>query len=487
MITDIFYKEYDQCIWSASKYIELVKPDEMLEKVYSKGRKSLIFIGMTGSGKDTLMMAILNEDVRNKKSVWVIDVKEEYAALIFPQHDEDFLKLIAELGTCPISHNVNLWIPYTENLQEDPDFKKLYKYPHPKLRIRPFRIFNENLMSSDTLAFTMDLTKLQKYSREIQEYLEGMQKEDKYVLIKEIASQRKLIFDKFKNPDQDGWEYIDFFEASKEDAVNVISLRFLHKKSNIGMVGVAIAIVNELFTLALETRQRDYPLAIYFPEFKLFQPDGVKSMEESAKTLLAKMQSIYLVMRSFPVVSRLNQQNLSQLPKGLFSQSGIIAGRTQNTDDMGILKKFNLADSFKDGKDVYTLNTLPIGTFVGVTYPMTNQIIRLVPLAHKLSREEEIGGLLEEWSKDPLKFIYKLNKQTNNGYGWLSDLDMFLDEDVGTHPELYIELIREWQTKAKKTIKQPKKLDLDNAKYYGSKAAQTEDGEEEIDDDYKPR
>ena len=73
-------------VYSARDYAKHF-PDTYLEKIFGDGNYSAIFSGMSGSGKDTLGMAMLDLDMQHGRTPIILDVKMEYPSTVFLQQD----------------------------------------------------------------------------------------------------------------------------------------------------------------------------------------------------------------------------------------------------------------------------------------------------------------------------------------------------------------------------------------------------------------
>ncbi len=415
-------------IYSSREYAKHFPRDKSLTEAFDDGNYSAIFSGMSGSGKDTVCMAMLDLDMKEGRTPIILDVKMEYPSTVFLQNDTVLSNILRKNKRVPRAYKTNLWIPYIKGLEKNKHFRELLKHHHPNLKIRPFRILTPDLISEDTKNFALGKSFLQAMNPGENKGASGM-----YNLIREKIGQIKLCFD--DTPlEIVGWEYINFEEITTNREVNVFSFFFMLGQNNISAISFAISILNEILTIAKGTnRPRDHTevFSIYIPEVQIILPKRVKSLEDVVNVLHFSMLVGLLLMRSFYARIRMNLQNLSALPPDMFSQSRMFAGKTSNPKDFTIFGTFGFGRQTRK-----TFRTLPKGAFIDLLKKRPIGI--LVPQSHKSRERESFLSLLQAYQKDPTSFLY----ETRNCY--LSELD---ESVVGHFPmsvEVYRKRVKRW-------------------------------------------
>jgi hypothetical protein len=444
-------------VYSLNKYRRFAEKDLLREWVFGDGNCSWFCSGMTGHGKDALFGAGIDTDVENGRTVFIFDTKTEYVGAAFTQNDPVLKNMLISRGLVGKSYNINIWVPYTESMAADASFNKLYQYPHPKVRIHPFRFLNKTMISTDSQTFAMGLTNLQHMAKQSRieggDEIRGLSKQ--ILDFKMKAAKRHLIFDDERR-DKPGcnWEYINLQEVSRNNEINVISLSFLNKYDSASNLSIAIGLISELISLAMDdTREDKEVFAIYIPEFRILQPKGVPSLEIQAKTLLHKLYTALLLMRSYNARIRINVQNLEDLPPGMWSQAKEkYIGKTENSKDLGTLSQYYGFDR----QDLQLIRNLKTGYFIKLSASgrIQQRMFNVQPLSHKAREREGVYKLLKRFYEVPEAFLFE------TPHGLLTDLDMFIDTERGTTLELYRKRIKDYLNQQLPILKSSKPLPL---------------------------
>ncbi len=420
-------------IYSAREYEEFYYRDVFIRKCFEDGDFSAIFSGASGSGKDTVCMALLDVDMQEGRTPIIFDVKMEYPSTIFLQQDVILKNILKRSKRSPSAYITNLWIPYVKGLEKNRHFQELIKCKHPNLRIRPFRIFTSNLVSEDTKNFAVGKSFLQAMEPE-KGSLKGSA--NTYNIIREHIAKIKLCFDEDNQlMPSCGWEYIDFDAMTTNKEVNVISFFFMLGRNSISSISFAIGVLNELLTVGKGTdrpRSQDEVFSIYIPELQIILPRNVKALQESVNVLQFNMLVGLLLMRSFYARTRINLQNLSFLHSDMFSQSKLYAGKTANPKDFSIFAIFGYVKEMKR-----KFRNLPTGTFINL---FERKEFLIVPKSHKARKREPFLELLKEYQEDPTRFLY----ETSNCF--LSELDesTFPGLEYPLDVDVYKKKVKEW-------------------------------------------
>lgn len=452
-------KYYRKPIWHLKKYTFGV--DETYREqqaVFEDGNFSCVISGKSGSGKDTIQQSLLEVDLRQGRTPIVFDVKLEYPAIIFPQRDPALVRILHDNRLLPVSHDVIVWVPFINGLEKNKHFKKLLKYKHPKLQVRPFRILEQDLKSDDTKNFALGMSKMQSFAKDEEDnsQLRGMAKT--YKEFKESVAQKYMIFDKADRrpgPDKSacGWEYLDMEELTDNRKVNVVCFYFMIQHNTMTAISIMIALLNELLSIAMHEREQVF--AIHIPELQIMLPKRIRQLEETVNTLLFRLTVGFLLMRSFYARARINLQNLSRLPEDLFSQSRLFIGGTRNPKDLQLLRyNFGFPDRW-----VNKIRDLPVGTFCDVQRYGSKKLFSLAPRSHKAREREPFVKMLQEFNSHPEHFLY----ETPNYF--ITDLDLLDDTDrlqfsVGHYRRKVFEWIEAQQVTYPKGLDDEVKMDI---------------------------
>lgn len=357
------------------------------------------------SGKDTLTLSAVNNDIHNGRTVIILDVKMEYPCAIFTQQDPTLRRLLIEQNRAGRGYKVNLWIPFVQGMEENKHFLELLNYHHPNLRIRPFRIFKPDLTSEDSANLAFSKTALQSMATKDNQLVGSTKVLNE---LREAMGRLKMGFDdeNYHRPNC-GWEYIDFHEMTSNKEINVISTFFMVGKTIVPAVSFMIGILNELMTIGKGTDrlrgERDV-FSVVIPEVQIIMPKGVKSLEQVVNTLSYSMLVGLLLMRSFDVRLRINLQNLSSLNPDMVSQSRLFVGKTWNIKDLNLLSHFGIPKSERE-----RFLHLKTGQFADL---MGRKLFSVIPYCHKAREKEPFLQMLKDWSEDPTQFLFP----TPNGY-----------------------------------------------------------------------
>ena len=390
---------------SGYKYITKIEPYKHIQTYDLKVADNHNFYLENGllthnSGKDTLTGHIMNRDLENKRTVIVLDVKMEYPLSIFCQLDTVLRHILRKVGIVGRGYNVNLWIPYVQGLCENHHFRELLEYKHPNLKIRPFRILKENLISEDTANMAMSKTQIQSMADKTAK-LSGTTR----ILneLREHMAKMKMGFDDENIWEENcGWEYIDFNEMANNKQINVISTFFLTGTNVVAATSFMIGIMNELMTIGKgvhRNRRDDEVFTIVVPELQVIMPKRVKTLEQAVNTLSYSMLVGMLLMRSFYVRLRINLQNLSSINPDMLSQSRIFCGRTTNPKDLVLLNTQGVKRS--EWSKVQSLKT---GDFIDV---INKKKFSCIPYCHKAREKEPLLKCLKLFRKYPSLFLFE--------------------------------------------------------------------------------
>lgn len=377
------------------------------DKILGDLNYSLIATRRSGSGKDCTTQHFMNKDLEHGRTIIVLDVKMEYPANIFCQQDVTLRNILLKHNLYGRGYKVNLWIPYVQGMENNEHFKALLKYPHPNLRIRPFRILTKRFISEDSANMAMSKSQLQSMADKSME-LKG-QSGQLNVLREHMAKMRMAFDDEpLKEEGEDtGWEYIDFDEMCSNREINVISTFFMLGRNSVAAVSFMIGLLNEMMAIGKgvhRKRGKREIFSVIIPEVQIVMPKRVKNLESAVNTLRYSMLVGLLLMRSFAVRLRINLQNLSSLDPDMLSQSRIFVGKTWNPKDLSMLSMFGINRQEK----VHMMH-LQTGEFVDV---MKKQKFSVVPYSHKAREREPFLDNLEAFVEDPVRFLFP----TKNAY-----------------------------------------------------------------------
>lgn len=398
------YGRSSKLVYPAAFANELIVRKHGLPKEWTENLRdsnySAIVTGRSGSGKDCLTQALMDNDIRYKRTIIIMDVKMEYPFSIFAQRDLVLKNILAEQGLIGRGYKVNLWIPYTQGLDKNEHFMRLLNLKHPNLRVRPFRILKSSLISEDTANMALGKTATQSLADKNVE-LKGSSKMTNEV--KEQIAKMKLAIDDTDISDATcGWEYINFDEMSANGEVNVIATYFMMGMNAVAGISFMIAVMNELMTIGKSVhRQREESelFTIVIPEVQIILPKRVKALDAIVNTLKHSMMVGFLLMRSFGVRVRMNLQNMSALDPDMLSQSRLFFGRTRNPKDLNLLNIFGVNKSKR-----LEFMKLSVGNFIDVS---TKKKFSVVPFSHKARENEYLVKALAEFNKFPSNFLYE--------------------------------------------------------------------------------
>ena len=400
---------------------------------------SALVSGRTGSGKDSLTLAIMDRDIEYGRTVVVLDKKMEYVSSIFCQNDVILRNILLRHGCVGRGYKVNLWIPYIEGLEKNNHFKMLLKCHHPNLQIRPYRILIENFVSEDSYNMALAKTQLQSMVKD-RTLLKGQS--GQLNELKEQMARERLGFDDSDRWEEGcGWEYIDFEELTSNKQVNVITPFFMGKNS-IAATSYMVGLTNEFLAIAMSINNVRNPNEIFtviIPEVEILLPKGVKSLDDIVNTLRFSIRIGLKLLRSFGMRFRMNLQNLSSLDPDILSQSILYAGKTWNPKDLNILSIFGISREKRT-----QISRSRTGQFHDVIH---KSIVDIVPFSHKAREREYFVLMMKQYYRDPSAYLF----ETPNYF--LSEIvdihHVFYDGKALTVPE-YNRRVRKWLKKQSK-------------------------------------
>ena len=354
------------------------------------------------SGKDSFCGTMTCNDISNKRTVVVLDVKNEYSLAILCQQDQTLVNILVKNGLAGRGYKVNLWMPYVEGMDTKPHFQKLLNLHHPNIKIRPFRILKSDLVSEDTANMSLQKSAMQtSISKNMKTELKGpLAQQNEF---KEEVGRIKLGLDDDNGWFEGcGWEYIDFDEMSKNGEINIITTYFLLGQNVVSTVAYMIAIMNELLTIGMRTHNLpnvNQVFSILVPELQIIMPRKVRSLENIVNTLQLSLLRGLLLMRSFGVRFRINLQNLSALHDDLLSQSRLFCGKTSNPKDVSKLSVLNVGKKFRQ-----QLLYLSVGDFIDI---FKRKKFNVVPFFHKSRQNEYLVNVLEDYALNPAGYLFE--------------------------------------------------------------------------------
>lgn len=424
-------------VYSATAYHRHISLPPEWDKTFGDGNYSGIITGASGSGKDSTTGFLVCNDLANGRTPIILDVKMEYSLAALCQNDRVLANHLIANDLAGRGYMVNVWVPYVEGLNQKPHFKRLLQLHHPNIRIRPFRILKDELVSEDTANMSLQKSAMQSYSlKNGTSKLTGTSAvQNAY---KEEMGRKKLgLDDQSMYTPGCGWEYVDFNEMTKNHEINIITTYFLLGQNIISTVAYMIAIVNELLTIGMRTHHlpdKDHVFSIVVPELQIIMPKKVRALDNVVNTLQYAMIRGLLLMRSFGVRFRINLQNLSALHEDMLSQSRLFTGRTSNPKDLSRLSIFNIGKEFR--RQMLYLQT---GNFIDI---FRRKKFNVVPYFHKARENEYLVRVLEDYKINPAGYLF----ETRN----------VLLSEIVNHEELGLRFpctVKEYNKKVKAWIK----------------------------------
>ena len=428
-------KYYGSFVMNLNDYKGDVIEDKMREKVFGDANYSLICSGRTGSGKDALMMSVLDIDMEENRTAIIFDSKMEYPSCIFMQRDPNIKSILINKGIPPTSYKVNLWIPYTEGMFGNAHLNGLLKYKHPNLKIRPFRVRYKDIESNDTKTFALGLSELQSLDMHgMTTKLTGTSARLKE--FREEAASKVMIFDEDDRRESGcGSEYMDFNEMLVNKEVNVFSFYFMLKENTIVAIQTTTGLLNELISRGMDYKPAKEVFTGYIPELQLIMPGGVKRLEQGSQMLKFRLKVGLLLMRSFHTRMRINLQNLSKLDSDMYSQANLYVGKTTNPRDISLLKKYY---SF-DRRWVNGLLSLSPGRFIDVQRNRTShKLFTVAPRSHKAQEREHFLDQIKRFNERPEDFLYDTDVVN------VTDLCNIVPDGINMTVSQYGDAVRRW-------------------------------------------